>query len=148
MSPVDTGIARALAGKHAVLIEMVSQFQFQYGRDYRLKPGSPTLAWSLYQEILNQQVAIARLLDAPARENPVFHVQRWWKFQDVMDIGIAFCLGAEINHLLASCACRLAAPEQELSPVIATSQAIIAGMLHPSVLLMAQGQTTSVATAL
>jgi hypothetical protein len=135
---VNTLLARDMAGKHAVLIEMVSIFQCRYGKDYRIKPGSPADAWELYQSILDHQVQLARLLDANALENPIFRLHTWWKFQDVMDVGVVFSIGSEINHLIACCACSDADPALEPSPVIQTSQRTIAGMLHPSAILMAQ----------
>jgi hypothetical protein len=135
---VNTLLARDMAGKHAVLIEMVSIFQCRYGKDYRIKPGSPADAWELYQSILDHQVQLARLLDVNALENPIFRLHTWWKFQDVMDVGVVFSIGSEINHLIACCACSDADPALEPSPVIQTSQRTIAGMLHPSAILMAQ----------
>ena len=65
---MNTVLARQMAARVAELIELASIFQCRYGKDYRLKPGSPANAWDLQQAIMNQQTAIASLLDASALE--------------------------------------------------------------------------------
>jgi hypothetical protein len=137
---MNTITARELAGNHSLLIEMVSMFQFEYGKDYMLLPGSPTHAWDLYQRIQNQQVALARLLDVDALDSPIARFPQWWKTQEVMDIGILLSIGMEINHLIAACACASINVQPVTSLRITTAQRVIAGMLHPGIRLMAQHQ--------
>lgn len=137
---MNTAIARLLAGKAAELIEMASIFQSCYGKDYHLKPGSPTHAWDLYQAMLNQQTAIARLLDVDALENPSQRLPQWWKWQETIDTGMVAQMAQEIYHLIACCASFEANPTASSSPVIACSQRVIAGMLHPSACMVAMGE--------
>lgn len=135
---MDTTMAQALAAKSAQLIEFTSIFQSQYGKDYRMKPGSPDEAWQLQQAIFDLQGEIAQILDIYALENPLRRVSPWWKFQDVMDNGIATQIAQEVFHLIACCAAQGVSQRTEPSPVIVCSQRTIAGFLHPSTLLIAQ----------
>ena len=137
---MNTAIARLLAAKVAELIEMASIFQSCYGKDYRMKPGSPTQAWDLYQAMLNQQTAIARLLDVDALEDPSQRLPQWWKWQEVIDTGIVAQMAQETYHLIACCASFEANPTGSKSPVIGCSQRVIAGMLHPSTCMVAMGE--------
>ena len=137
---MNTAIARLLAAKVAELIEMASIFQSCYGKDYRMKPGSPTQAWDLYQTILNQQTAIARLLDIDALENPSQRLPQWWKWQETMDTGMVAQMAQEAYHLIACCASFEANPTANSSPVIGCSQRVFAGMLHPSTCMVAMGE--------
>lgn len=105
-----------------------------------MKPGSPTQAWDLYQSILNQQAAIARLLDLDALENPSQRLPQWWKWQETMDTGVVAQIAQEAYHLIACCASFEANPSAHTSPVIGCSQRVIAGMLHPSSLMVAMGE--------
>ena len=136
---MNTAIARLLAAKVAELIEMASIFQSCYGKDYRMKPGSPTQAWDLYQSILNQQTAIAQLLDLDALEDSAQR-QQWWKWQESIDTGIVTQIAQEAYHLIACCASFEANPTGSNSPVIGCSQRVIAGMLHPSTRMVAMGE--------
>lgn len=134
---MNTALARQLAASVAELIELASIFQCRYGKDYRLKPGSPADAWDLQQAIMNQQTAIATLLDESALETPSQRLPQWWKWQEIMDTGTATSLAQETCHLIAACACVTASPDSVTSPVINTSQQVIAGMLHPSTRMVA-----------
>ena len=136
---MNTARARLLAAKVAELIEAVSIFQSCYGKDYRMKPGSPTQAWDLYQSILNQQTAIAQLLDMDALEDSTQR-QQWWKWQESIDTGIVSQIAQEAYHLIACCASFEANPTANNSPVIGCSQRVIAGMLHPSTRMVAMGE--------
>lgn len=139
---MDTTLARHLAARVAELIELASIFQCRYGKDYRLKPGSPTDAWDLHQSIIDQQTAIAGLLDTYAIETPAQRVPQWWKNQDIMDTSTATSLAQEVCHLIAACACVDANPERVSSPVIASLQQVIAGTLHPSTRMMAMAKAS------
>jgi hypothetical protein len=132
--------ARQLAAKIAELIEFASIFQARYGKQYRLKPGSPAEAWDLHQAIIDQQADIARLLDPATLENPPRRGTPWWKWQETIDTGAVYQIALESNHLIACCASFEAAPLADSSPVIASSQRAIAAMLHPSALMVAQGE--------
>jgi hypothetical protein len=134
---MNTITARNLAARVAELIELVSIFQARYGKQYRMKPGSPVEAWNLHQAIFDQQGVIARLLDTTALENPLHRCQPWWKWQDTMDTGLVMQLSQEVSHLIASCACFEAQPQGEMSHAVRSAQAALAGMLHPSSLMVA-----------
>jgi hypothetical protein len=137
---MNTARARLLAGKVAELIETASIFQSCYGKDYRMKPGSPTQAWDLYQAMLNQQTAIAQLLDIDVLENSAQRLPQWWKWQESIDTGIVAQMAQEVYHLIACCASFESNPTANTSPVIACSQRVIAGLLHPSTRMVAMGE--------
>jgi len=136
---MNTTTARQLSAKIAELIELASIFQARYGKQYRIKPGSPTEAWELHQAIFDQQAVIAQMLDDAALESPLRRCAPWWKWQDTVDTGTVSLIAAEVCHLIACCASFEAEPRAAASPVIETSQAAIAGMLHPSAVMVAQG---------
>jgi hypothetical protein len=137
---MNTTHARLVAAKVAELIEMASIFQSCYGKDYQMKPGSPAQAWDLYQSILNQQTAIARLLDTDALDHPSQNMPQWWKWQETMDTGVVAQIAQEAYHLIACCASFEANPTGSTSPVIGCSQRVIAGMLHPTTRMVAMGE--------
>lgn len=134
---MKTSTARELVGKIAELIEFTSAFQCHYGKDYCMKPGSPDEAWEMHQMIFNQQVAIASLLDNDALDNPARTLPTWWKLRETLDSSSAIQISQEACHLIACCACYEANPVSEPSPAIRSSQSVIAGMLHPSAVLVA-----------
>lgn len=136
---MNTSTARSMAAEIAQLIELASIFQARYGKQYRMKPGSPAAAWDLQQSIFDCQVAIARLLDAQAVESPR-QDSTWWKWQETIDTAVASSIAQEISHLIASCACFEVEPRSAESPMVAASQRAIAGMLHPSALMIAQAE--------
>ena len=136
---MNTATARQLAAKIAELIELTSIFQARYGKQYCVKPGSPAEAWDLHQSIFDQQAAIARLIDPQALEQPLQRCTAWWRRQETPDTSIVSMLAQEVSHLIACCATFEAAPRGESSPVIYTSQSTIAGMLHPSSVMVALG---------
>ena len=105
-----------------------------------MKPGSPTQAWDLYQAMLNQQTAIAALLDVDALEDAGQRLPQWWKWQESIDTGMVAQMAQEAYHLIACCASFEANPNNNSSPVIACSQRVIAGMLHPSTRMVAMGE--------
>jgi hypothetical protein len=137
---MNTTTARHISAKIAELIEFASIFQSRYGKQYRLKPGSPAEAWDLHQAIIDQQADIARLLDSATLENPPRCSKPWWNWQETMDTGVVYQIAIESNHLIACCASFEAAPLADTSPAIYASQRAIAGLLHPSALLVAQGE--------
>ena len=137
---MDTTKAQQLMGKVAELIQFASIFQARYGKQYRMKPGSPAEAWDLHQAIFDQQVAIAHLLDTAALETPQRRSTPWWKWQDAVDTGVVCMIASEAGHLIACCASFEAEPRAASSPAVNASQAVIAGMLHPSALMVAQGE--------
>lgn len=136
---MNTVMARHIAAQIAELIELSSIFQTRYGKDYRMKPGSPAEAWELHDAIFNQQVAIASLLDVDALENPLQRVPTWWKWQETIDAGIVAQMAQEASHLIICCASFEAVPMAASSPAVSCSQRVIAGTLHPSAILVAQG---------
>ncbi|MBA3868576.1 MAG: hypothetical protein H0X30_05445 [Anaerolineae bacterium] len=137
---MNTAFARLLAAKVAELMETASIFQACYGKDYRMKPGSPTHAWDLYQSMLNQQTAIAQLLDIDALEDAALRLPQWWKWQESIDTGVIAQMAQETYHLIACCASFEANPTANSSPVIGCSQRVIASMLHPSTRMVAMGE--------
>jgi hypothetical protein len=138
---MDTGLARQIALAIADLMQPVSIFQSCFGKDYRLKPGSPTQVWELHQAIKEQQVLIASLLDASALESPIQRLPQWWKYQEMPDVGTVTAMMQEACHLIAACSCHEANPQTAQSPVLATAQRVLAGMLHPATLMMAQDRS-------
>ncbi len=117
----------------ARLIEQTAMFQTCFGRDYILKPGSPSEAWALYESVAYTQAEIARLLDPETTDNPHHRHGEWWQRRDMMDVAVAQQLMIEAGHLLACCATHVAnQPPTDFSYVIICSQMAIAGMLHPS----------------
>jgi hypothetical protein len=132
---MNIAIARRVVAETTLLTELVATFQAHYGKNYRLKAGSPAEAWTLHRQILDQQRAIAGLLDADIIEQPVYKHIRWWQQQDAMDTGVTQELFFEAHQLVARCAYTEASAHDPCkSPGIACSQAIIAGMLHPNAL--------------
>jgi hypothetical protein len=134
---MNTARARLLAAKVAELIETTSIFQSCYGKNYRMKPGSPTQAWDLYHAMLNQQTTIAQLLDMDVLDDSAQRLPQWWKWQESIDTGIVAQIAQEAYHLIACCASFEANPTAKTSPVIASSQRVIAGLLHPSTRMVA-----------
>lgn len=137
---MNTAKAHQLTVKTAELIEFASIFQARYGKQYRMKPGSPAEAWDLHQSIFDQQIAIAHLLDMAALEAPMRRSTPWWKWQDAIDTSVVCMIASEASHLIACCASFEAQPRAASSPAVNASQAVIAGMLHPSALMVAQGE--------
>jgi hypothetical protein len=144
---MNTTTARHLAARVTELIEQVSMFQARYGKDYCMKPGSPDEAWTLHQTIFDQQAAIASLLDADALGTPLRRTPTWWKWQDTMDTGVVMHLAQEASHLVACCAFYEADPEHAAPHAMRATQATLAGMLHPSTLLVALSQREAVQLA-
>lgn len=133
---MNTTQARAIFHHVGEMIELASIFQSRYGKDYRMKPGSPADAWNLHNAIFDLQTAIASSLDLIALEKPLHRLPRWWEHQDIMDTGMASTLSAEVCHLLACCAAYDGAPGPNPSPAIRISQQVVAGLLHPMTCLM------------
>jgi len=130
-------MACQLATEAVYLVQLVGKFQAQFGREYRLKPGSPPVAWELDQAIQAQQTLIARLLDLAALEGAFSRYGCWWTRCDVMDDGIAHELAAEATRLVSACAhAESKADQVEWSPAIQVIQQSIAGMLPPHIRMM------------
>jgi hypothetical protein len=144
---MNTITARRIAAQIAELVELASIFQARYGKDYRLKPGSPADAWDMHRAIFDKQSDIARLLDIEALEQPLKRLPDWWKYRDTVDTGMATQLSQAAAHLIACCAAFEASPRADSSPVVATSQSVIAGMLHPSAVLVGMDGTGRVQMA-
>lgn len=124
--------------KTGKLVELTATFHALYGKDYRLKPGSPQEAWALYDSIYRTQVEIANLLDSYMIDAPHYRYGQWWERLDVMDVSIAQELLCEVSHLIACMAHHeVQQPETDYSYVIHRSQSAIAGMLHPAALQVA-----------
>jgi hypothetical protein len=145
--PMNTPTAHQLMIEVSRLVEMTSIFQAAYGKQYVVKPGSPAEVWDLYQVICRQQVVVAHLLDATALEAPMQSCAKWWKRQDVIDLGIVTMLAQEALHLIACCAAYETQPRAVSSPAIGASQAAIAGMLHPSCVMVALADVQAVQRA-
>jgi hypothetical protein len=144
---MNTDTAHQLMVEVSHLIQLTSAFQAAYGKGYIIKPGSPAEAWGLHQAIFNQQAVVARLLDIESLENPLQSCAQWWKRQDVIDLGIVTMLAQEVVHLIACCAAFETQPRTVASPAIETSQGVIAGMLHPSSVLVALADIQAVQRA-
>lgn len=137
---MDVVTAREVMAETARLIEYSAAFQAAYGRFYTLKPGSPPDAWARYNGIMDSQTRIARLLNVTPGTQTPHRCGEWWKREDVIDTGVLRELAAEASNLLISCAFfeGAATHDRDWSYVVELSQRSIAGMLHPSTLLMAQ----------
>ena len=126
------------------LLTLSATYQARYGRNAKLKAGSPQDAWDLYDQTLYGQSIIARMLHESALESPYYKVRKWWEAQDVIDVGVARLLVQEVSHLLASVAYHEAtADPKKLSHSVQSAQYIIAGMLHPSSILVAMDETVN-----
>lgn len=130
---MDIKKAHEVVSLAAHLVELTATFQTRFGRDYSLKPGSSSEAWTLYENVAYTQAEIARLLDAEATDSPHHRYGEWWLRRDVMDLGLTQQLLAEAGHLLACCATHDANQQPaDFSYGVISSQMAIAGMLHPS----------------
>jgi hypothetical protein len=134
-----TDIALELAQNVAHLVKLTAAFQAKYGRHYVLKPGSSSEAWTLYNQIFDEQVTIARMLDKRALEMPHETYTKWWERQDTMDLSVAKTLMQHISHLIATVTYFEAeTQETDWSYAILCAESAIAGLLHPSALQVAQ----------
>src|SRR5690606_10323725 len=117
---MNTSTAHTLISQAAHLVERTAAFQARYGDHYELKPGSPPDAWSHYDELLQLQSQIARLLDPAALDNAYSKYGKWWDRHDVIDSATAHAVMNEMVHLMACCANReINMPENaEWSPAI------------------------------
>lgn len=131
---MNTATARKIIMETAELLALCSRFQALYGKDYRMKPGSPEDAWDLYQAIFDQQRMIAEMLDTDALERPLKRWGEWWNRQETIDIALVSELAKEASHLIACCAYNEADPQRYADNVgmVRTSQGVIAGLLHPA----------------
>jgi hypothetical protein len=130
---MNMATARKVISETVELLVLCSRFQATYGKDYRLKPGSPQNAWELYQAIFDKQRIIAELLDSDALERPLKRWGEWWKRQETIDIALVNELAKEANHLIACCAYNEVNTQSgEVSSAVRASQGVIAGILHPS----------------
>lgn len=129
---MDTSKARQIANEAIILVELVGQFQANFGREYRMRPGSPELAWMLDKQIQDQQVAIAKQLDIDALEHPFSRYGHWWERCDVVDDYITAEIASESVRLLSACShFESNLDGVEWSPAIQVIQRSIAGMIPP-----------------
>jgi hypothetical protein len=130
---MNTKTAHAVVTAVAVLAEQSARFCAQYGSQHLLKAGSAPEAWKAYWDMLEQQRQIAGLLDAEALTPPKQSGELWWKTLDVINTAAMLALALEAQQLLMRCAYAEAAhPDQTSTPAIMSSQALIAGILHPN----------------
>lgn len=142
---MNTQNAQKLLTTAARLVELTATFKAQYGQDYGA--GMPDEAWKLYQAILHHQAQIARMLDAHVHRIEALHHPHgeWWKRRDVMNTATAQAVVEQASHLIACCA-RISVRQAEddkidWSYAIHATQVVIAGMLHPASLQLAQDDT-------
>lgn len=135
---MDIITANQMMNEAGKLVELAATFQVHYGRGAQLRPGSPDAEWKLYNDILNVQSRIARMIDEGCLEAPHHKVGTWWKRQDVIDVATAQAVIQEIGGLIARCAYVASEDGNErLCYALQVSQATIAGMLHPASLQIA-----------
>ncbi|NWG18009.1 MAG: hypothetical protein HXY41_15395 [Chloroflexi bacterium] len=127
---MNTSIAITLATQAAELTDLTTRFQARYSRLSRLSPDTPVDAHRLAHAIFEKQRDIALVLDVEALIEPQPRWP-WWKHQLTLDLAAVSDLAREINHLITCCAYSEAVGSSDLSPAIRSSQAAIAGMLHP-----------------
>lgn len=111
----------------AQLAVAVSQYQAQFGQDYRIVETSHPKAIRLYEAIENHQAHIAELLDIQALESAVETDYIWWKSLDVMDNASLDNLTKHIFHLIRCCAY----PENQYN--LTVIQSVIAGYIEPDI---------------
>jgi hypothetical protein len=128
---MNTTSALAVAARIAELTEMITLFQVKYGK---AGPDAPLAADArrLYSAIFDQQVAIARLLDSETLLDPLPRWPGWWLHQSAPDMAMVGEMAREANQLIANCAYIEAEPDGEYAHSVFTTQASIAGMLHPA----------------
>jgi len=123
------------------LAELTSTFQAAYGRHYRVNAGSDQDTWALYRNINDAQQAIARLLTDEALEHPHALSGKWWDRYDVPDTSVSQAILSQAGHLIAACAyCEAKNVTDDCYRSIDATQRAIAGMLHPSILLLASDE--------
>jgi hypothetical protein len=117
------------------LAEMSAYFSAKYGRNYRLKAGSPAEAWKLYHDAAHLQRILCGLLNADALDH-ASETQTWWHTHDMIDTNITAELFSEAHQLLVRVTyCAATSTDQNEcfnAPGILAVQKQIAGMLHPS----------------
>ena len=139
---MDVKNVSAMMSQASHVLTLSATYQARYGRTTKLKAGSPQDAWELYDQTLYGQSIIARMLHEGALEKPYYKTGKWWEGQDVIDVGVARLLVQDVAHLLACIAYHEAtADPKELSHSAHSTQYIIAGMLHPSSILVAMDET-------
>ena len=127
------------------LAELTTTFQASYGKGYRINAGSDRDTWVLYRNIQDAQQAIARLLSEDALEHPHALSGQWWDRYDVPDASISQALVGQAGHLIAACAyCEANKATDDCYRSVDATQRAIAGMLHPSILLLASDETVRV----
>lgn len=125
------------------LVEIAAIYQSRYSATPRLKPGSADEAWQLYQESLDTQCVIARLLEIAPREQPNRgKYGAWWLRRDVIDSGSVHALLEEAGHLLASTVyAQASARGADQCYAVHSTQANIAALLMPVSLQIASDDT-------
>lgn len=137
---MNSATVHTLVNQMGELIHLCAAFQAEYGRGYRLKPGSDQRAWALYDCILRQQVAIAETLDVEALNKPRQIINKWWERMDIPDLSGVTELMGEVSRLIATCAYVEADHSStDWSYALFCSQTVIAGALHPSAIQIALG---------
>jgi hypothetical protein len=138
---MKTAMACEILNEAARLLELTATFQARYGKQYRLKAGSPQEAWTLYDDISEMQTRVAALLDPQALEDSNSRYGHWWERMDVMDVNTAQMLVEEVGALISCCAYSdVKSPETSLTYMVLSKQSTIAGFLHPSSRMIAAGE--------
>jgi hypothetical protein len=140
---MNTQIATLLAGDIARLVGLSAEFQARYGQHYILRPGSERAAWELFNAITALQTAIAGRLDLEALDKPHMTIGRWWERFDVPDFAVTKHLMDTVTQLISACAYDASSADGGQSHNAACAQRVIAGLLHPSAVQLAQDQRIS-----
>lgn len=136
---MNTQIATLLAADIAKLVALSAEFQARFGQHYTLRPGSDRAAWDLFNAITAQQTVIAGRLDQDALDRPHLTIGKWWERFDVPDFAVTKHLMDTVTQLISACAYD-ASSDGVQSHNTVCSQRVIAGLLHPSALQIAQDQ--------
>lgn len=136
---MNTQIATLLAADIAKLVGLSAEFQARFGQHYALRPGSDRAAWDLFNAITAQQTVIAGRLDQDALERPHLTIGKWWERFDVPDFAVTKHLMDTVTQLISACAYD-ASSDGAQSHNTVCSQRVIAGLLHPSAVQIAQDQ--------
>jgi hypothetical protein len=136
---MNTQIATLLAADIAKLVGLSAEFQARFGQHYTLRPGSDRAAWDLFNAITAQQTVIAGRLDQDALDRPHLTIGKWWERFDVPDFAVTKHLMDTVTQLISACAYD-AISDGVQSHNTVCSQRVIAGLLHPSAVQIAQDQ--------
>jgi len=125
-------IAQEIHNRVGRIASVATFFYARYGSNYRMTDDSPKSAWDLYNQIMAEQMEIAKLLDNSALVNPYIRWEKWWEQRDVMNIGLVNELDTEALRLIERISYLDALGKfTEGEQTVQSIQEALAGLLHP-----------------